>query len=170
MMYLRVLAVCSIFSAALAGALVLPMLIPCAILLGVAWLRARSGSRMEAVATAANPLQVVTALVFAGLLVAISAITAFVQAHLGRSGVLGLAAVVGVTDIDPFVLGLAQGGISKLGLATSALAIVVATSSNNVLKAVYTLAFSRRREAWVPAGALFAIAVLGVAIGYVLTR
>lgn len=170
MMYLRLLAICSIFSASLGVALLLPMLIPCAILLAVAWLRARWGSRSAARATAPNPLQIVTALVFAGLLVAISAITAYVQAHLGRTGVLGLAAVVGVTDIDPFVLGLAQGGITKIGLATTALAIVVASSSNNVLKAVYTVLFSRRRESWIPSGALLGVAVLGVALGFVFIR
>ncbi len=170
MMYLRVLAICSIFSAALGGTLLLPMLIPCAILLVVSWLRARWGSHSVAHATAPNPLQIVTALVFAGLLVAISAITAFVETHLGRGGVLGLAAVVGVTDIDPFVLGLAQGGITKLGLPTAALAVVVATSSNNVLKAVYTAVFSRRRESWIPSGALAGVALLGVALGFAFIR
>ncbi len=170
MMYLRVLAICSIFSATLGSALLFPMLIPCAVLLAFAWLRARWGPRSEARETTENPLQIVTAVIFAALLVAISAITAFVQTHLGRSGVLGLAAVVGVTDIDPFVLGLAQGGIAKLGLGTAALAIVVATSSNNVLKAVYTLAFSRRPESWIPCGALLGVAVLGVALGFAFTR
>jgi hypothetical protein len=78
--------------------------------------------------------------------------------------------VVGITDIDPFVLGLAQGGVAKLGLTAAALAIVIATSSNNVLKAVYTLAFSRRRESWIPAGALLTIAVLGIGIGFAFLR
>ena len=78
--------------------------------------------------------------------------------------------MVGVTDIDPFVLSLAQGGVDKLGLAVAALAIVIATSSNNVLKASYAVAFSRRRESVIPAGALIASAVVGLAIGYVALR
>ena len=170
MMYLRVLAICSIFSAALGAALLVPTLIPCAMLLAFAWLRARWSSHSEARGSTQNPLQIVTAVVFAALLVAISAITAFVETHLGRSGVLGLAAIVGVTDIDPFVLGLAQGGIAKLGLETAMLAVVVATSSNNILKAVYTLAFSRRPESWIPCSALLVVAAVGVALGFALTR
>lgn len=111
-------------------------------------------------------MQLSTALIFAALMVAITIVTGLVQTHLGRAGVFGLAAVVGVTDIDPFVLGLAQGGVAKIGLTTAALAIVIATSSNNVLKAAYALVFSRRRESWIPAGALLAIAVVGIGIGY----
>jgi len=169
-MFVRVLAVCSIFSSVLARALIAPMLIPSALLLLFAWWRARAGSRSDARGAAPNPLQLGTALIFAVLMVAISAITAFVQTHLGSTGVFGLAAVVGVTDIDPFVLGLAQGGIAKLGLATAALAIVIATASNNILKAAYTVAFSRRPENWIPASALLGIALLGIAIGVVALR
>jgi uncharacterized membrane protein (DUF4010 family) len=170
MMYLRILAICSIFSLALGRALLLPLAVPCALMLALAWVRARLGTHTTARETEPNPLQLTTALVFAVLMVAISIVTVFVQTGLGRAGVFGLAAVVGVTDIDPFVLSLAQGGLAKLGLASSALAIVIATSSNNVLKAMYTLGFSRRRESWFPAGALLAIAALGVAIGYVFVR
>jgi uncharacterized membrane protein (DUF4010 family) len=171
MMYLRVLAICSIFSLALGKALLLPTLVPCGLMLAFAWFRDRSAGRtVDVPDPAPNPLQLSTALIFAALLVAISIITTFVSAHLGRAGVLGLASVVGVTDIDPFVLSLAQGGLAKLGIATAALAIVIATSSNNVLKAVYTLAFSRRRESWLPAGALVGIATIGIAVGYATLR
>lgn len=170
MMYLRILGICAIFSLALGRALLLPMTIPCALMLIFAWVRARTGAREPAHANAPNPLQITTAVTFAVLLVVISIVTAFVQTHLGRAGVFGLAAVVGVTDVDPFVLSLAQGGAGKIGIASAALAIVIATSSNNLLKAAYTLAFSRARESWVPAGALLAIAAGGIALGYAFLR
>ena len=170
MMYLRILAVCAIFSVALGRALLLPMVVPCGLMLAFAWLRGRRQSGAAVRERAPNPLQLSTALIFAALMVAISIVTTWVQAHLGRAGVFGLSAVVGVTDIDPFVLSLAQGGVDKLGLAVAALAIVIATSSNNVLKASYAVAFSRRRESVIPAGALIASAVVGLAIGYVALR
>lgn len=171
MMYLRVLAICAIFSGALGRALLLPTIVPCGLMLAFAWIRGRSATHAAPVREPApNPLQLSTALIFAVLLVAISVVTALVQAHLGRAGVFGLAAVVGVTDIDPFVLGLAQGGVSKMGFATAALAIVIAASSNNVLKAAYTLGFSRRRESWLPAGVLVGIAAVGIAVGYAALR
>jgi uncharacterized membrane protein (DUF4010 family) len=171
MMYLRVLAICAIFSGALGRALLLPTVIPCALMLAFAWIRGRSAGPATPVRESApNPLQLSTALIFAILMIAISIVTAFVQSHLGRAGVFGLAAIVGVTDIDPFVLGLAQGGVAKLGIATAALAIVIALSSNNILKAAYTLGFSRRRQSWVPAGALVGIAAIGLAAGYAFVR
>ncbi|MEO6836641.1 MAG: DUF4010 domain-containing protein, partial [Candidatus Tumulicola sp.] len=170
MMYLRILAICAIFSASLGRALLLPMIVPCGLMLGFAWFRGRAAPRTPIRDSAPNPLQLSTALIFAALMVGISIVTALVQTNLGRAGVFGLAAVVGITDIDPFVLSLAQGGVAKLGFATAALAIVIATSSNNVLKAAYTLSFSRRRESWLPAGALVAVAAIGIAVGYALLR
>jgi uncharacterized membrane protein (DUF4010 family) len=92
------------------------------------------------------------------------------QLYWGRAGVFALAGIVGVTDIDPFVLSLAQGGAGAIGLNTAAIAIVLATSSNNVLKAVYTIAFSRRREAVTVAALLGSLAVLGVVIAFVFIR
>jgi uncharacterized membrane protein (DUF4010 family) len=117
-----------------------------------------------------NPLQLGTALIFAALLIVISLVSNWVQAHAGAHGVLALAAVVGFTDIDPFVVSLAQGGAANIGIAFSAVAIVVASSSNNLLKAVYTLVFSRRREALIPASALSALSVLGLIAARIMAR
>ncbi len=163
MMYLRVLLVCFLFNESLGRMLVVP-LVGLAIVSGVvAVVCARLGTRSQAKSEPTNPLQIWTALVFAVLFIVISMLTTYVKSHLGNSGVYGLAAIVGVTDIDPFVLSLAQGGANGVGLATAATAIVIATSSNNVLKAVYAVAFSRKRESWLPAAILAAIALLGVA-------
>ncbi|MBV8198540.1 MAG: DUF4010 domain-containing protein [Candidatus Eremiobacteraeota bacterium] len=164
MMYVRILAICALFNLNLARALTLPLL-TLAVLCGAfaAW-RSRSAGRSPTTAEPVNPLQISAALVFAALFVIVSVATTFVQRWLGNAGLFGLAAVVGVTDIDPFVLSLAQGGAGTLALPTMASAIVIATSSNNFLKAAYTVAFSRRRESWVPAGVLSAVAVVGIGL------
>lgn len=169
-MYPRLLVVCALFNAALAKLLIAPLLLLCAVTLGIAWLRARTATRTEQPSQAPNPLQLTTAFAFAILLVVISFVTAYVQTHLGRPGVLGLAAVVGVTDIDPFVLSLAQGGAANVGLHTASMAIVIASSSNNVLKAAYAYGFSRRPQALIPAGILLALALLGIGAAAVLVR
>ena len=57
-----------------------------------------------------------------------------------------------------------------IGLTTAASAIVIATSSNNVLKAIYTIAFSRGRESVLPAAMLGLVAVLGIACALLLIR
>ena len=61
-----------------------------------------------------NPLQIPTALIFAVLIVVISIVSAWVKGTFGESGILALSAVVGLTDIDPFVLNIAQGGIAGM--------------------------------------------------------
>ena len=170
MMYPRVLAVCAIFNLELARLLAPSMLTLCAFGLIVAALRARGGRKTEEAVKAPNPLAIGTAFTFALLFVAISAITTMVQTYLGGTGVLALAAVVGVTDIDPFVLGLAQGGAANVGLSLAATAIVVATASNNVLKAIYAVAFSRRRESLIPAGMLCGGALVALGFAYFLAR
>ncbi len=170
MMYPRVLVVCAIFNFGLARLLTPAMVTLCVLGLVVAALRARGGKRTEEAVKAPNPLALGTALTFALLFVVISAITTMVQTYLGGAGVLGLAAVVGVTDIDPFVLGLAQGGAANVGLTLAATAIVVATASNNVLKAIYAVAFSRRRESVVPAAMLVGSAAVALGFAYFLAR
>ena len=56
-----------------------------------------------------NPLELRTAFVFAALFVAMLVVTHLVVVHLGAPGVYTLAAIMGVSDVDPFILGLTQG-------------------------------------------------------------
>lgn len=83
-----------------------------------------------------NPLEFKTALLFAGLFVFFAFITSFVTKNYGRGGVDLLSFVVGVTDIDPFILNLFQskGAIDGAMVMT---AVLNAVSSNNLLKMIY---------------------------------
>jgi uncharacterized membrane protein (DUF4010 family) len=102
--------------------------------------RARTAGSNLAVAPK-NPLQIPTALIFAVLIVVISIISARVKGAFGESGILALSAVVGLTDIDPFVLNIAQGGIGGMTVASLCAAVLIAASSNNVAKAAYAIGF-----------------------------
>lgn len=166
MMYLRLLVVTALFNASLALSLAPPLLILFVLALLAAWLRARFAKRTVHAGQPPNPLQLGAAFIFAGLFVLIAVATSYVRAHLGKEGVMGLAAVVGITDIDPFVLSLAQGGVADVGLKTASLAILIATASNNALKAAYTVTFSRRKESWIPALTLIALGLLGIALAF----
>ena len=175
MMYLRMVVVVVIFSLALARAIVVPMLVLAIIAGSVAFAAARliphTGQKSSgANIVPSNPLRLGTALVFAVLLIVISVLSNWVQTHAGAHGILALAAVVGLTDIDPFVVSLAQSGAASIGMTTAAVAIVIASSSNNLLKAVYTLAFSRRRESVIPAGALGVLCALGLIAAWMMAR
>jgi uncharacterized membrane protein (DUF4010 family) len=170
MMYLRILVVTTIFNAPLGARLAPALVILAMVSFGFTLIRSRGESKTPSTARPPNPLQLGSAFVFAALFVLVAFIVGYVQAHLGTGGVFGLAAVVGVTDIDPFVLSIAQNGAGTLSLVTAAMAILIASSSNNVLKAVYTLSFSRQRAAWVPASALAGLAALGVAAAFLAVK
>jgi len=126
------------------------------------WRRPRARSaKTNLVVLPKNPLQIPTALIFAALIVVISVISAWVRGAFGESGILVLSAVVGATDIDPFVLNIAQGGISGMSVASLCAAVLIAASSNNVAKAAYAIGFggmAGRR----PAMMLLALALLGL--------
>ena len=126
------------------------------------WRRPRARSaKTNLVVLPKNPLQIPAALIFAALIVVISVISAWVRGAFGESGILVLSAVVGATDIDPFVLNIAQGGIGGMSVASLCTAVLIAAASNNVAKAAYAIGFggmAGRR----PAVMLLALALLGL--------
>jgi hypothetical protein len=65
-----------------------------------------------------------------------------VRGAFGQHGVLLLAVLVGATDIDPFVINIAQGGATGLAAAPLAAAVLIAAAANNLAKAVYCRAFA----------------------------
>jgi len=85
-----------------------------------------------------NPLELKTATVFAFLFILFSVVTTYVFKHYGASGINGLALIVGVTDIDPFILNLFQHN-GNITTAAIIFAVVTAISSNNLLKLIYSL-------------------------------
>jgi uncharacterized membrane protein (DUF4010 family) len=169
MMYVRILVVSSIFNAGLGRMLVIPLLALASfgVILTLAF--ARSAKPSARTRDFSNPLQIPTALLFALIFVAVSMLATLAQTHFGRSGVFVLAGIVGIGDVDPFVLSLAQGGAAGIGIGTAAGAIVIAASSNNLLKAIYTLGFSRGKGP-VPAAMLALLAVAGVVGAILLMR
>ena len=170
-MYVRLLIVVGVFQLPLARALAPAGVALAAIGVGLAGLWYRAGAASDAPAAAAaptpaNPLELTAALIFAALFVVISLASAWARSEFGERGVFGLAALVGATDIDPFVLNIAAGGAAPLAANAAVAAILVAASSNNIAKAGYTIAFAGARAAAVPASALVALAVLGIAAAW----
>jgi uncharacterized membrane protein (DUF4010 family) len=144
-MYVRLGIVVAIFDWRIALKLAPALIVLCLIGAGFAayeWRRARARESAGGLAVPpSNPLQIPTALVFAALLVAISVVSAWARGAFGESGILTIAALVGVTDIDPFVLNIAQGGVAGMSVAGLSAAVLIAASSNNLVKAAYAAAF-----------------------------
>jgi uncharacterized membrane protein (DUF4010 family) len=172
-MYVRILVVVAVFNLALAKLLAPPLLALAAVAVVIALivgrgLRPTPAGVAKKAAPPRNPLELGTAALFAALFIGISLVSAFVAARFGRDGIFVLAAVVGVTDIDPFVLNLAQGGAGPLGNEALAAAILVAASSNNVLKAGYAIAFGAGRNLRAGAAALLLLAAAGAGAAFAL--
>ncbi len=172
-MYLRILVVIAVFNLTLARALLLPLcglslagLIVCALQYRFAKApTAQSKSQRSTLPpSGGNPLGLGSAALFAALFIIVSLVSKWVTSQFGISGIYSLAAVVGVTDIDPFVLNLAQGGTSGLPESALAAAILIAASSNNILKAAYAAFFAGGRATATSAGVLVLLAVAGVVI------
>jgi uncharacterized membrane protein (DUF4010 family) len=97
----------------------------------------------NAIQSPTNPLEFKTALLFAALFVFFDYITGIVNTYYGNSGISVLSFIVGVTDIDPFILTLFQG---KWTIENSVLgmAVINATTSNNLLKMIYGLSLGHK--------------------------
>lgn len=150
MMYLRLwLVILALGHVATARALALPfgaLLLGSLAVAGLLWRRAQRESPAPTVAhePPRNPLDLPVALLFAALFVLFAAVTNFVTETFGASGLRWLSFAAGLSDIDPFVLSLLAGHFAVSEAAITA-AVLIASGSNNLLKAGYALALSRRR-------------------------
>ena len=132
------------FVSALWWRLVLLFFIGLALAVRVIW-RSESNNH-ESVPMLQNPFEIRPAMAFGALFVILSVVTVFVRQSLGDPGVLGLSAIVGVSDIVPFILSLihSSGTMSQVVVP----AIIMATMSNTIAKGVYfgALSPSTRKE------------------------
>ena len=82
-----------------------------------------------------NPFEIKPAVMFAFLFILLSIVTISVKQFFGESGLLGLSAIVGVTDIDPFILSI----INKQSLVENVIisAILISMMSNTIVKGIY---------------------------------
>ncbi|HTW68587.1 MAG TPA: DUF4010 domain-containing protein [Acetobacteraceae bacterium] len=172
-MYPRLLIVISLFDPPLALALAPAFLGLCAIglVMAAGWYRTGGSVHRDGTATApppANPLALGTAAIFAVMFVLVSIVTAWATRHFGTLGIYSVAAIVGVSDINPFVLTLAQHGAGGVPATVAVVATLLATSSNNVFQAIYAAAYSGGKAGWVPSAALVLLALCGIAVAVAL--
>jgi uncharacterized membrane protein (DUF4010 family) len=116
----------------------------------------------------ANPLELGAAAIFAVLFIIVSLASSWAVQRFGTAGIYALAVIVGVSDIDPFVLSLAQNGAGQVSVGVGVVAILLAASSNNLLKAGYAMAYSGGTRLIWPVGALAVLAACGVGLAVAL--
>jgi uncharacterized membrane protein (DUF4010 family) len=145
MMYLRLLTIIFMFAPQAGIRLLLPFVSIIALsVMAVAGLMhyPKEGSPGTHAFDVSHPLELSTAVLFAGLFMVFTFVTQYVIGHFGLTGLNFLAILVGLTDIDPFILALLSG---KFPVSESAIvaAVVLASGSNNLLKAAYAVFFAR---------------------------
>ena len=169
MMYPRLLAVIGIFKFSLAIAL-LPVFSGLAVLGGglAFWLQRGNASAQNPLTVTTspkNPLELTSALLFAFLFMVITAVTKYSIGLYADRGLIWMSFFAGFADIDPFVLSLVQGKfVAGQGILLKA--IVTATASNNLLKAVYAIALGGRHTGFLAGGTLVGLACLTIAYGF----
>jgi uncharacterized membrane protein (DUF4010 family) len=128
MMYLRLAGLVTIFNRNLITILGVPFLILAGTSIACGWLWSRvpdaKAGDVEREFEPKNPLELSAALGFAVLFVTMLVATHLVVTYLGKAGVYSLAALMGVTDVDPFIMGLTQTAGSNASLGVAAAAIV----------------------------------------------
>jgi uncharacterized membrane protein (DUF4010 family) len=148
-MYLRLAILLALFNRQLMALLLVPFLVIAGVAVAAGWLwtrRADKGAQdIQQEQKPGNPLDLGTALLFALLFLVMLVVTQLAVKYLGRAGVDTLAAIMGVTDVDPFIMGLTQtaGTLTPVNLAAGA--ILIAAASNNVVKGIYAYSLSDRK-------------------------
>jgi uncharacterized membrane protein (DUF4010 family) len=148
-MYLRLIVLLLLFSRQLLSLLAPAFLMLSGLAVGVGWLWTR---RADAAAQPVqrefepnNPLELLAAFGFASLFLVMLVATQLAVTYLGRAGVNILAAIMGVTDVDPFIMGMTQTAGLLTPLKAAAAAILIAAASNNLVKGIYAYSLADRK-------------------------
>jgi uncharacterized membrane protein (DUF4010 family) len=110
-----------------------------------------------------NPLELRAAAFFALLFLVMLTVTHLVAQHLGSGGVYGLAGVMGLADVDPFIMGMTQSAGTTTSVLVASAAIAIAAASNNIVKGIYAYSLSDRKTGIQSLSLLVGLALAGLA-------
>jgi uncharacterized membrane protein (DUF4010 family) len=165
-MYLRLVALLALFNRQLMSLLALPFLVLAGLAVGGGWLWTRrpdpSAQAVEREFEPRNPLELLAAFLFALLFIAMLIATQLAVTYLGKAGVNTLAAIMGVTDVDPFIMGMTQAAGALTPLRVAASAVLIAAASNNLVKGIYAYSLGDRKTGIQGLALLTVLAALGL--------
>ena len=136
-MYLRILVIIYLLNTELAFSIWWKLIILSCVglLLAILVHDKKTETPAERITSIQNPFEIKPAVIFAFLFVLLSIITIWVKLYFGGSGLLALSAIVGVTDIDPFILSIISQHQPIENIIESA--IIISMMSNTIAKGVY---------------------------------
>jgi len=166
MMYLRLAALLAIFSRDLMLRLAPAFIALGAVAIGAGWFWLRRSGPLPVTPVKepapSNPLELRAAFLFALLFLAMLVATQLAILYLGDSGVYSLAAIMGLADVDPFIMGMTQAAGISAPFNVAASAILIAAASNNAVKGAYAWYFAGGQTGGQSMVLLAALAVLGL--------
>ena len=82
-----------------------------------------------------NPFEIKPAVIFAFLFIVLTIVSDYVKTYIGNDGLISLSIIVGITDIDPFILSIVNNtkDIHKIIIQS----ILIAMMSNTIVKSIY---------------------------------
>jgi uncharacterized membrane protein (DUF4010 family) len=166
-MYLRLIALVALFNYRLVVILAPSFLVLAGAAIGVGWYWSRwpdsSISTVKREFQPKNPLEPLAAFGFAALFLAMLVATQLAVTYLGRAGVDTLAAIMGVSDVDPFIMGMTQSAGTLTPLREAAGAVLIAASSNNFIKGIYAYCLAGGKTKIQAFGLLAGLAAISLA-------
>jgi uncharacterized membrane protein (DUF4010 family) len=146
MLYPRVLIATAVLNLPLLPHVVPYLIAPALLACAMAWLGLReSNSDTIAEQPATNPLQLPAALQMAVIFQGVLMLVWFAGRFGGNRGIVGMATVLGLTDVDALTISMARRVASDVSLDTAALAIAIGVLSNTVLKLAVAAFFGSAR-------------------------
>jgi len=166
MMYLRIIVLLALFNPIIMQVLWIPFVVLALLSMvgGYAWSR-MGDVRIHEVqhdSKGRNPLEIRSGLVFAMLFVVMLIATNLAIEYLGNNGVYTLGLIMGVADVDPFIMGLTQTVPSLTPGTVAAVGILIATSTNNVAKGFYAYTLASKETAKASLRLMVGLALAGM--------
>jgi uncharacterized membrane protein (DUF4010 family) len=139
-MYFRIFIVVLVFSSSILSELWLPLLIfiVCGFIVSLIMSKKFVNGKHEQIELT-NPFRLKSAILFGIIFGIVIFVAKAAQIYLGSGGLYAASALAGLTSVDAIVLSLAKFAAGKLSLQIVVTAIILATISNNIVKALITL-------------------------------
>jgi uncharacterized membrane protein (DUF4010 family) len=165
-MYIRLAALLTLFNRQLGRTLAPACLILAALAIASGWLWSRrpdeQDTKIKREFEPGNPLELKAAFLFAFFFLAMLVTTQLAVTYLGKAGVNILAAIMGVTDVDPFIMGMTQAAGTLTPLKVAATAVLIAAASNNLIKGIYSYSLADRKTGIQSLSLLVGLAAAGL--------
>jgi uncharacterized membrane protein (DUF4010 family) len=164
--YLRLAALVALFNRQLTEMLAPAFIVIALLAIAIGWFWTRRpdpvDSQIKREFEPGNPLELMSAFIFALFFLGMLVATQLAVTYLPKAGINILAAITGVTDVTPFVMGMTQAAGQLTPLRVAAVAVLIAAASNNVVKGIYAYSLSDRKTGIQSLSFLIGLAVAGL--------